>query len=89
MPTIIKRTDRERHYENDRRAEEIIAPERDAPSGPCPFRATEWCSGDDCVLWNDDLAACGLSPVSLQLIVKTAFTDAAAEIMRAIGDDLK
>lgn len=61
-------------------------PERAMP-GPCPFRAEGICTGDDCVMWNDDLAACGLSPVSLQLIVKTALTDAAAEIMQAIGDD--
>lgn len=56
-------------------------------TGPCPFRAEGLCTGDDCALWNDDLDTCGLSAVSLQLLVKTAFTDAAAEIMRAVGDD--
>ena len=39
------------------------------------------------MLYNDDVRACGLSPDSLQLLVKTAATDAAAEILRALGDD--
>lgn len=56
-------------------------------TGPCPFRAEGLCTGDDCALWNDDLDACGLSAVSLHLLVKTAITDAATEIMRAVGDD--
>ena len=28
--------------------------------GPCPFRAEGICTGDDCVMWNDDVNACGL-----------------------------
>ena len=55
--------------------------------GPCPFRAEGLCTGDDCALWNDDMDACGLSAVSLQLLMKTAITDAAVEIMRHLGDD--
>ena len=74
MPIIIKKTEAETPNEIQ---------------GPCPFRTEGLCTGDDCALWNDDLTACGLSPVSLQLIMKTAFTDAAVEIMRAVGDDLK
>ena len=58
-------------------------------TGPCPFRAEGLCTGDDCALWNEDLDACGLSAVSLQLLMKTAVTDAAGEIARAMGDDLK
>lgn len=57
--------------------------------GPCPFRAEGMCTGDDCVMWNDDVNACGLSPNSLQLLMKTAVADAAVEIMRAMVDDLK
>lgn len=57
--------------------------------GPCPFRAEGICTGDDCALWNDDVSACRLSPNSLQLLMKTAVADAAVEIMRAVGDDLK
>ena len=55
--------------------------------GPCPFRPEGLCTGDDCALWNDDLNACGLSAVSLQLLMKTAITDAAVEIARHLGDD--
>ena len=58
-------------------------------TGPCPFRAEGLCTGDDCALWNDDLDTCGLSPASLQLLMKTAVCDAAAEIMRVVGDDLR
>ena len=57
--------------------------------GPCPFRTEGLCTGDDCALWNDYLDACGLSAVSLQLLMKTAITDAAVEIARHLGDDLK
>lgn len=52
-------------------------------TGPCPFRAEGLCTGDDCALWNDDLDACGLSTVSLQLLMKTAITDAAVEVIGA------
>ena len=44
--------------------------------GPCPFRAEGICTGDDCVMWNDEVNACGLSPNSLQLLMKTAVADA-------------
>ena len=54
-----------------------------------PFRTEGLCTGDDCALWNDDLDTCGLSPASLQLLMKTAVCDAAAEIMRVVGDDLR
>jgi len=37
-------------------------------------------------LWNDDVNACGLSAGSLQLLMKTAVTDAAVEIARHMGD---
>ena len=59
----------------------------DEVTGPCPFRAEGQCSRKDCALWNDDLDACGLSAVSLQLLMKTAVTDAAVEIARHLGDD--
>ena len=58
-------------------------------TGPCPFRTEGQCSRKGCALWNDDLDTCGLSAVSLQLLMKTAVCDAAAEIMRAVGDDLR
>ena len=38
--------------------------------GPCPFRAEGICTGDDCVMWNDDVNACGPSPISLHLMMK-------------------
>ena len=56
-------------------------------AGRCPFRAGGRCGRTDCSLWNDDLGACGLSPDSLQLLMRTAITDAAAEIHRYMGDD--
>ncbi len=56
-------------------------------TGPCPFRTEGQCSRKGCALWNDDLGTCGLSAVSLHLLVKTAITDAAVEIMRTMGDD--
>ena len=59
----------------------------DEAPGPCPFRVEGQCSRKGCALWNDDLNACGLSAVSLQLLVKTAVTDAAVEIARHLGDD--
>ena len=37
-------------------------------------------------MWNDDVNACGLSAGSLQLLMKTAVTDAAVEIARHMGD---
>ena len=55
--------------------------------GPYPFRTEGQCSRKGCALWNDDLDTCGLSAVSLHLLVKTAITDAAVEIMRTMGDD--
>lgn len=55
--------------------------------GPCPFRAKGQCSRKGCALWNDDLDTCGLSAVSLHLLVKAAITDAAMEIARHMGDD--
>lgn len=55
--------------------------------GPCPFRTEGQCSRKGCALWNDDVNACGLSAGSLQLLVKTAITDAAVEIARHMGDD--
>jgi len=55
--------------------------------GPCPFRTEGQCSRKGCALWNDDVNACGLSAVSLHLLVKTAITDAAVEIARHLGDD--
>ncbi len=58
-------------------------------TGPCPFRTEGQCSRKGCALWNDDVNACGLSAGSLQLLMKTAVTDAAVEIMRAMGDDRK
>ena len=39
------------------------------------------------MMWNDDVNACGLSPISLHLLMKTAVADASADIMRAMGDD--
>ena len=57
--------------------------------GPCPFRTEGQCSRKGCALWNDDVNACGLSAGSLQLLMKTAVTDAAVEIARHMGDDLK
>ena len=47
--------------------------------GPYPFRAEGICTGDDCVMWNDDVNAYGLSPIILHLL-KTARTDAATEV---------
>ncbi|MBR7187792.1 MAG: hypothetical protein IKD53_04490 [Clostridia bacterium] len=53
----------------------------------CPINCSGVCAKERCALYNDDVRACGLSPDSLQLLVKTAATDAAAEILRALGDD--
>ncbi len=53
--------------------------------GPCPFRAEGICTGDDCVMWNDDVSACGLSPISLHLLMKTAVADASVEVMQAMS----
>ena len=36
-------------------------------------------------MWNDDVNACGLSPISLHLLMKTAMTDAAVEVMQAMS----
>ena len=47
------------------------------------------CLGASCALYNDDVSACALSADSLQLLVRTAVTDAAVEITKHLGDDLK
>ena len=47
------------------------------------------CLGASCALYNDDVSACALSADSLQLLVRTAVTDAAVEIAKHLGDDLK
>ena len=39
------------------------------------------CLGARCALWSDDARACVLAPDSIHLLVRTAVTDAAVDIM--------
>lgn len=56
--------------------------------GPlCPLLGS--CIGARCAWYNGDVSACVLAADSLQLIFRTAATDAAADIHKAYGDDLK
>ena len=54
----------------------------------CPI-VHEPCLGASCALYNDDARGCVLNAQSLHLIVRTAISDAAVEISRHMGDDLK
>ena len=52
----------------------------------CPIRrGTCLCAA--CALYNDDARACALAADSLQLIVRTAASDAAVDVIKAYGDD--
>lgn len=52
--------------------------------GPlCPFKGDGGrCMDVLCELYNDDARGCALSAMSLQMLVRTAITDAAVEIGR-------
>lgn len=53
------------------------------PKGPvCPFMRLSRCLGARCELYNEDARGCALGPLSLQLLLRTALTDAAVEILR-------
>lgn len=45
------------------------------------------CLGAKCALYNDDARACALAADSLQLILRTAVSDAAVDVANHYGGD--
>ena len=54
----------------------------------CPM-TRQTCMARRCLLWDEDYHVCGMTPVSRYNQTRDAVTDAAVEIMKAYGDDLK
>lgn len=66
------------------------APAADAEkSGPlCPMTRKK-CLDKGCLFWDEDYGVCAMSPLSLYNQIRDAVTDAAVEVLKAYGDDLR
>ena len=54
----------------------------------CPM-SRQGCMGKNCLFWDEDYDLCAMSPLSFYNQIRDAVTDAAVELIRAYGDDLK
>ena len=60
-----------------------------AEEGPlCPM-TRKTCLGEACLFWDEDYNVCSMNPASLYNQIRDAVTDAAVEVMKAYGDDLR
>ena len=47
------------------------------------------CLDKGCLFWDEDYGVCAMSPLSLYNQIRDAVTDAAVEVLKAYGDDLR
>ena len=60
-----------------------------AEEGPlCPM-TRKTCLGDACLCWDETYKVCSMHPASLYNQIRDAVTDAAVEVIKAYGDDLR
>ena len=54
----------------------------------CPM-TRQGCMAKACLFWDETYNVCGMTPVSRYNQTRNAVTDAAVELFRAYGDDLR